>query len=118
MKTIHESKERLDKLKWLYIRETYRFKRQIKLSPTQKEIQHRENSAFTPVRPQGECSSRVLFKQGTYSQKPIQEIPKLELETINNQPVSKGLEGHQGQENLPQRIGNQDEINAQIASQL
>ena len=54
----------------------------------------------------------------TQSQETNHEAAGPNLETINNQSVSKGPEGHQGQENLPQRIRNQAEIDSQITYQL
>ena len=72
---------------------------------------HSDISVFTPVRHQVECNPRVLFEQSTESQEPNQEVARLnqevsrlELQTINNQPVSKGSGDHQRQEILPQRI--------------
>ena len=67
------------------------------------------------MRPQEECTPNFLFEQGTQSQEHNQELPIHELEARNNQPVSKESDGHQGQKNLPQRMRNQVEIDAQIA---
>ena len=50
------------------MRESHRYKREMELSQTTEEIQHSDKSAFTSIRPQGECNLRVLFEQSTQSQ--------------------------------------------------
>ena len=53
-KTTHKFEEGLDTLQQLYIRESCRIKRQMQLFETREEMQHSDNSTFTPVRPHGE----------------------------------------------------------------
>ena len=63
-------------------------------SQNQEVMQQSDNSAVTPVRPQGKSNPRVLFEQDSQSQEPNQEVLRPKLETRNNQPVPKGPDGH------------------------
>ena len=64
------------------------FQRQLELSQTREEVQQSTQSAFTPVRSQGEyaftpvrlqgkCCARVLFVQDSQTQNPRQDSGRL-----------------------------------------
>ena len=59
--------------KRLYVKEARRFQRQPELFQTREEVQQNTQTAFTPVRSQGEWCPRVLFDQDNQSQNPRQD---------------------------------------------
>ena len=117
VRTIHEFKERLNKLQRLKIREACRFKGQIELSKTREQIQQSKMGHLHHLDARKSVTlESYLNKMFSYKNQ-IKRFVDLNynLEVINHIKETKksSMRG-----SLPQRMRYQIEIDAQIAYQL